>query len=129
MNWIWLIASIIILFSGFIHMILGDRWIFNQLSADMMETHYSGEITKITLRWFWHIGSFLIFLMATVTFLMATTDEIIPSERFIAHAIATVYAGFTAVLIIVNRKQLTNLREFPQAILFIVFILLLLWGR
>lgn len=128
MNWIWLIASIMILFSGFVHMILGDRWIFNQLDASTMNTHYSGEITKITLRWFWHVGSFIIFLNAITVFIMAVTDGILPNESFMAQFVAIIYAGFTVVLIVVNGQKLSNLREFPQAILFIVFIILLLWG-
>lgn len=128
MNWYWIIAGFMIAFSGFIHMILGDKWVFNRLKADKMETHYTGEITKITVRWFWHIGSFLIFLMAAIVLSMGFSDGFIPAESFIARLIAVIYAGFIGVLVIVNLKNLGNLKEFPQGVLFIVFIALLLLG-
>ena len=128
MNWYWVIGGILITFSGFIHMIFGDRWIFNQLDEETMATHYSGEITKITLRWFWHLGSFLIFFMAVVVLLMGLTDGVVPAESFIAQLLAIIYAGFIGTLVIVNLKNLGNLKEFPQAILFVIFIALLLLG-
>lgn len=130
MNTIWIVAGFLITFSGFIHAILGDRWIFNQLKAENMRTHYTGEITKITVRWFWHIGSFLIFFMAAVVLAMGFSDTIIPveSESLVAQLLAIIYAGFIGVLVVVNRKNLANLREFPQAILFVIFIALLLIG-
>lgn len=128
MNWFWIIAGFFIVFSGFIHMILGEKWIFNQLNAENMVTHYTGEITKITVRWFWHVGSFLIFLNASIVLTMGFTDGFIPEENFVAKLVAIIYAGFIGTLIIVNRKNLGNLRQFPQAILFIIFIALLLLG-
>lgn len=128
MNWYWIIAGFMITFSGFIHMILGDKWIFNQLNANHMETHYTGEITKITVRWFWHIGSFLIFLMAAIVLSMGFTDGFIPEESFIARLLAVIYAGFIGVLVVVNLQNLSNLKEFPQGVLFIMFIALLLLG-
>lgn len=128
MNGYWIAAGFMIAFSGFIHMILGDRWIFNRLNASNMETHYTGEITKITVRWFWHIGSFLIFLMAAIVLSMGFTDGFIPEESFIARLLAVIYAGFIGVLVLVNLKDLSNLKAFPQGILFIVFIVLLLLG-
>ncbi len=128
MNWYWIIAGVLITVSGFIHMILGDRWIFNQLNTEMMSTHYSGEITKITVRWFWHLGIFLIFLMAILVLGMGLTDGFIPAEPFIAQLFSVIYLGFIGTLIVVNSKNLGNLKEFPQAVLFIIFTVLLLLG-
>lgn len=128
MNWFFVIAGFMIAFSGFIHMILGDRWIFNRLDPADMETHYTGEITKITLRWFWHLGSFLIFVVAIVTLIMGFTEGVVPSEAFVARLFAVIYGGFIGTLLVVNSKNLGNLRAFPQAGLFIIFIILLLLG-
>lgn len=128
MNWFFVIAGFMIAFSGFIHMILGDKWIFNRLDGEAMATHYTGEITKITLRWFWHLGSFLIFLMAAVALVMGFTEGVVPAEAFVARLLAVIYVGFLGVLVAVNVKNLGSLKEFPQAILFVIFIVLLVLG-
>ncbi|MEM7032590.1 MAG: hypothetical protein AAF629_23760 [Chloroflexota bacterium] len=128
MNWYWIIAGFLITFSGFVHMILGDKWIFNQLDAVPMETHYSGEITKITLRWFWHVGSFVIFFMAVLVLTMGLTDGLIPVEVFIARLLIVIYLGFIGTLVAVNIKKIGNLKAFPQLPLFVVFIMLLFLG-
>ena len=128
MNGFWLAAGLLITVSGFIHMILGDRWIFNQLDEAGLETHYSPEITKITLRWFWHVGSFMIFFNAVLVLLMALTEGTIPAENFIATLVIIIYAGFISVLLLVNVENLRNLMQFPQLPLFMVFIVLLYLG-
>ena len=128
MNGFWIAAAVFITISGFIHMILGDRWIFNRLDQTNLETHYSGEITHITMRWFWHVGSFMIFFNAVVVLLMGFSDTIVPAENFVAWLIIVIYLGFIGTLLAVNIKKLGNLSQFPQAILFLVFIGLLFLG-
>ena len=128
MNWYWIVAGAFILFSGFIHMILGDKWIFNRLNEEHLQTYYTGEITKITVRWFWHVGSFIIFFISAIVLSMGLTDGIIPEEQFMARLLAGIYAGFIGTLVLVNIKKLSNLKEFPQLILFTLFIILLLLG-
>ena len=70
----------------------------------------------------------MIFFMAIVTLLMGFTEGLIPAEPFIATLFITIYGGFIATLVAVNIKDLANLKAFPQAILFVIFITLLWLG-
>lgn len=126
MNWYWLIAGGIILFTGFIHAILGEKWIFSKLHTDNLNTHYTGEVTKNTLRWFWHFGSFMIFGVGSLALTMALSDNIIPAEQFIGKLLAGIYFGLIALLILCNISDLRNLKEYPQGLI-IFGVGVLLW--
>ena len=125
MNWYWIVAGCIILFTGFVHAILGEKWLFSKLKPENLDTHYSGKVTKVTLRWFWHFGSFIIFGVGSLALTMALSEKIIPAEPFIGKLLAGIYFGLTALLLLFNLHDLKSLKEYPQGlIIFAVGVLL-----
>lgn len=126
MNWLWTIAGIIMLMTGLIHSILGEKRIFNNLKTENLKTHYSGEVTKITLRWFWHFSSIMIASIGSIAFLMGCTEEFIPSEPFLAKILAGVTYGLVVLLVVVNLRDPSNLKYYPQGVVLLV-IAFLIW--
>lgn len=128
MNWYYLIAGIFVVITGFVHAVLGEKWIFSKLKPENLNTHYSGDVTKITLRWFWHVGSFIVFFVGVLALVMALTDGLIPSEPFIGKLLATIYLGINSLLILVNLKTPKSLREYPQLLIMLLIMVLLYLG-
>lgn len=128
MNIFWLIAGIFILISGLVHGTLGELWLFASLTDDRLESHYTGEVTRIILRWFWHFGTFMIVAVAALTLTMALTNGIIPAETFVARLIAGMYGGLLLILALFTLPKPHTLKEFPQALLMVFFVVMLLWG-
>lgn len=128
MNWYFLIAGFFVIITGFVHAILGEKWIFDQLKPESLRTHYSGDVTKITLRWFWHVGSFLVFFVGAIALVMGATEGVIPAEHFIGKLLAIIYLGINGLLILVNLRDLSKLKEYPQLIIMILIMVLLYLG-
>lgn len=128
MNWYYLIAGVFVIITGFVHMILGEKWIFSRLKPENLETHYSGEVTKTTLRWFWHVGSFIVFFVGILALTMALTNGTISNEAFTGKLLATIYLGINGLLILLNLPNLKNLKEYPQLLIMLVIMVLLYMG-
>ncbi|MEM7369130.1 MAG: hypothetical protein AAF587_11065 [Bacteroidota bacterium] len=128
MNWYYLIAGFFVIITGFVHMILGEKWLFSFLKAESLDTHYSGEVTKTTLRWFWHFGSFMVFFVGVLALVMGYSDTLIPAENFIGKLLAIIYLGLNVLLIVLNASQPKNLKEYPQLIIMVVIMVLLFLG-
>ncbi|MEM7040709.1 MAG: hypothetical protein AAF570_27355 [Bacteroidota bacterium] len=128
MNWLYIIAGIFLCITGFVHLILGEKWLFSKLRVENLETHYSGEVTKTTLRWFWHFGSFMVLLVATTALLMGLTDGLIPAEDFMGKFLAIIYLGLNSLLIALHLPNPSNLKEYPQLIIMVGIMVLLFLG-
>ena len=128
MNTYYLIAGILLAVTGTVHMVLGELWIFRKLKAENLETHYTGDVTKTTLRWFWHVGSFIVYFVGTLAFLMALTDDIVPAEGFVGILCAIIYLGINSLLVVVNMRNPLDLRHYPQLIVMIGIMVLLYLG-
>ena len=128
MNWYYLIAGVFVVITGFVHMILGEKWIFSKLKSENLETHYPGEVTKTTLRWFWHVGSFVVFFVGTLALLMAFTEGLIPAEGFVGKLLAIIYLGINGLLLLLMIPDPKKLRDYPQLIIMIVIMVLLYLG-
>ena len=128
MNWYFIIAGSFTILTGFVHMILGELWIFSKLKPENLETHYSGEITKTTLRWFWHVGSFIVFLVGTMSLLMGFTDRIITDEHQMGELLSLIYLGINGLLIGLHITNPKKLKAYPQILIMLVIMVLLFLG-
>lgn len=128
MNWYYLIAGGFVILTGFVHAILGEKWIFSKLNPAMLNTHYSGDVTKTTLRWFWHVGSFIVFFVGGLALTMGISDGLIPAESFIGKLLAFIYLGINSLLIVLHISQPKKLKEYPQIIIMMVIMVLLYLG-
>ncbi len=128
MNWYYLIAGIFVIITGFVHMILGEKWIFSKLDPAHLQTHYSGEVTKTTLRWFWHVGSFIVFFVGAISLIMGTTTGIIPNENLVGTLLSIIYLGINSILILLHLSKPKMLKAYPQLIIMLVIMVLLYLG-
>ena len=128
MNWYYIIAAIFLFITGLVHMYLGEKWLFEKLNSENLETHYTGGVTKTTLRWFWHFGSFMVFWVGVLALIMGVTDDMITDENQVGKLLASIYLGLNSLLIFLHIKQPTKLKEYPQLIIMIVIMILLYLG-
>lgn len=109
-------------------MILGEKWIFSKLKTKHLETHYSGDITKTTLRWFWHVGSFIVFFVGILSLSMGLSDQVIPNESFVGKLLALIYLGINGILIGLHITTPKKIKSYPQLIIMLVIMILLYFG-
>lgn len=128
MNTYYLIAGILLVVTGCVHLVLGELWLFRRLRPENLETHYPGSITKTTLRWFWHFGSFMVFFVATLALLMALTDDVVPAESFVGLLLTIIYLGLNGLLLLLNLPHLRQLTAYPQLLVMLGIMVLLYLG-
>lgn len=129
MNWYYAIAGIFVVITGFVHMILGEKLILSRLKQENLSTHYSGDVTKTTLRWFWHVGSFIVFFVGALALLIGFSDGIIPNEKMVGTLLLIIYMGINGLLILLNITKPKKLMEYPQIIIMLIIMVLFYLGR
>ena len=129
MNGLQASAGFLALLGGFAHMVLGEMWIISPLDPKRLPTTNagSGDTIKRYLRWFWHVGTVMIFLFAGGALLIGLSS-VVPSERLVANILSIWFAGGCLAFCVVAVPSPRHFVRIPQGLLMGLCALLLWFG-
>jgi peptidoglycan/LPS O-acetylase OafA/YrhL len=102
-------GSILLVIIGFIHSILGEKYILIRLFRRENLPHLMGSdwFTKQTLRFAWHITTLAWWGFAAILYILATPDStpVASNQQTVLHIIALVFAISGLVSLVFSRGK------------------------